>query len=550
MPELNAEHKLTLIIGQDPGDKIGVSHNLDYKRIDDPIKISLTDLQRETIQVLVKMLREDRLHNDDEVALLGSHLYSVLFEDGNGQPNDIGRALDQALYENEDSATAVRLLRVELVFTERQSFLANWPLEYLCTPRTKRFLTEMTRLVLTRELPVRHNPRSLLVTDLPVKVLFVIASPDDLDPVEYTSVFETLKGLQDPAKLLILPPLISQFTKKEDRPQRKRPEATWDNFVERVYNDEPHIIHFIGHGKWEDEKGFVAFIDRKKDRPQRKRPEATWDNFVERVYNDEPHIIHFIGHGKWEDEKGFVAFMKADGIADWVSDDELGRLGTHELPKLRLVFLQACESAFSNSNSSNTYQAFSGVANLLAMGNIPAVVAMQYKIRMDIANLFARTFYEALTLSDPVDVAVQKGRSRIQSRMRTSSGGHRYDFCLPVLYLRGKGGQLQLIPSSTTSLLPPNGDSASFTSQQTTQPEPGDNKLQLQSVSFTCWYCDSPCDSDDNYCRVCKINLKCPNCRARIKKGSDICTGCGYSIPKSEPATVSSKGPHSTGNLG
>src|SRR5579859_623946 len=501
MPELNAEHKLTLIIGQDPGDKIGVSHNLDYKRIDDPIKISLTDLQRETIQVLVKMLREDRLHNDDEVALLGSHLYSVLFEDGNGQPNDIGRALDQALYENEDSATAVRLLRVELVFTERQSFLANWPWEYLCPPRTKRFLTEMTRLVLTRELPVRHNPRSLLVTDLPVKVLFVIASPDDLDPVEYTSVFETLKGLQDPAKLLILPPLISQFTKKEERPQRKRPEATWDNFVERVYNDEPHIIHFIGHGKWEDEKGFVAF-------------------------------------------------MKADGIADWVSDDELGRLGTHELPKLRLVFLQACESAFSNSNSSNTYQAFSGVANLLAMGNIPAVVAMQYKIRMDIANLFARTFYEALTLSDPVDVAVQKGRSRIQSRMRTSSGGHRYDFCLPVLYLRGKGGQLQLIPSSTTSLLPPNGDSASFTSQQTTQPEPGDNKLQLQSVSFTCWYCDSPCDSDDNYCRVCKINLKCPNCRARIKKGSDICTGCGYSIPKSEPATVSSKGPHSTGNLG
>lgn len=505
MPESNAEHKLTLVIGQDPGDKIGVEHTLDYQRID-PVKISLTNLQRETIQVLVKMLREDRLHNDEEVALLGAHLYSVLFQDGNGQPNDIGRALDQALYENEDSATAVRLLRVELVFKEAQSSLASWPWEYLCPPKTKRFLTELTRLVLTRELPVKHNRRSLLVNDLPVKVLFVVASPDELDPVEYSRVQETLNSLQDFSKLKILPPLISPYTPEKDRPGRKRLEATWDNFLERVYNDEPHVIHFIGHGKWESEKGFIAFMNR-------------------------------------------------DGAADWVSEDDLGRLGTHELPELRLVFLQACEGAASSSNSSNTYQAFSGVANLLAMGNIPAVVAMQYKIRMDIANLFARTFYEALTQSDPIDVAVQKGRARIYSRMRTSSGGHKYDFCLPVLYLRGKGGQLQLIPSTGTSSLPTNMGAVPTILASAALPEADGNRLQLESVSFTCPWCDAPCASEDNICGTCDGFLKCTQCRTRIKKetpikdGKKTCTGCGQKIAAPESATATSKSLHPTGNL-
>jgi CHAT domain len=80
---------------------------------------------------------------------------------------------------------------------------------------------------------------------------------------------------------------------------------------------------------------------------------------------------------------------------------------------VKLVFLQACESAMPTQDLYAPYQALSNVARCLASVSIPAVVAMQSKVELVTANTFAKAFYESLVQMMPVYQAVQVGRKTI-----------------------------------------------------------------------------------------------------------------------------------------
>jgi CHAT domain-containing protein len=153
-------------------------------------------------------------------------------------------------------------------------------------------------------------------------------------------------------------------------------------------------------------------------------PTASFDKFRQRVRDDQPHVIHFIGHGRLKSGHGELAFVGKDGKADWVAN--FARVAA-ESKELKLVFLQACESELSDPHTP-----MSGLASQCAHHNVPAVVAMQAKIRSDVAATFASAFYTALAINEPIDCAVLKGRQAIEEMVKKPAAA----FAVPVLYLR------------------------------------------------------------------------------------------------------------------
>ncbi|MBE9130031.1 CHAT domain-containing protein, partial [Coleofasciculus sp. LEGE 07081] len=81
---------------------------------------------------------------------------------------------------------------------------------------------------------------------------------------------------------------------------------------------------------------------------------------------------------------------------------------------------------------------FNGVAQQLISHRIPAVVAMQYSVRVDAAIQFAEQFYRSLGCKNSLATAI----SQAQEAM---GGGEGNQWYRPVLYLRwqdNEGGQL------------------------------------------------------------------------------------------------------------
>jgi hypothetical protein len=75
------------------------------------------------------------------------------------------------------------------------------------------------------------------------------------------------------------------------------------------------------------------------------------------------------------------------------------------------------------------------MAQSLAQKNIPAVVAMHFRIKSLLANTFARAFYENLMARSPIEVAMHVARRQLYLGGITDEV-HRSGFGLPVLYLR------------------------------------------------------------------------------------------------------------------
>src|SRR5262249_15857331 len=148
------------------------------------------------------------------------------------------------------------------------------------------FLAEQVKLILTRRLRLDLPARSLLIDKRPLKVLFVASSPKNHD-VEYEGVLEAIKDLG--SDNINVTPLLPPDSK-----------ASWPNFTSMLDIEGFHVIHFLGHGKWD---------------PQKKA--------------------------------GTILFMKKDGTEDPRSESEIAR-AVMSVTSLKLVFLQACESAQSD----------------------------------------------------------------------------------------------------------------------------------------------------------------------------------------------------------
>lgn len=148
------------------------------------------------------------------------------------------------------------------------------------------------------------------------------------------------------------------------------------------------------------------------------------------------HIFHFIGHGSFQrkDEHGpgraALHIEQEDGAWVALRDDEfVSRLVALEA-RPHVMFFVACESATRDAE-----HPFVGLGPKLVQADVPAVVAMQGKAPMAMAQDLAAEFYRQLTAHGEVDTALNQARLRVFRSDGT-------DWAIPVLFTRLRNGRL------------------------------------------------------------------------------------------------------------
>lgn len=145
------------------------------------------------------------------------------------------------------------------------------------------------------------------------------------------------------------------------------------------------------------------------------------------------HLLHFIGHGAFQDERGLLRLNTGDGQDDWLDHVEFAAL-LRNAP-LKLVVLNACQGA-----AVSVSQPLVGMAPALVQQGIPAVVAMRYDIPDDVALAFAQAFYHALFkgwASGWVEVAMAHARQALASQFANERA-----LGTPILFMQVPEGVL------------------------------------------------------------------------------------------------------------
>jgi CHAT domain-containing protein len=147
-----------------------------------------------------------------------------------------------------------------------------------------------------------------------------------------------------------------------------------------------------------------------------------------------PDIVQFIGHGVYRDGAATVALVDPFSGGMWPLDEErfVGLFAGHD-DNLGLVSLTTCESA-----TTEDAQGFSGLAPRLQQRGLPAVLAMQYKVKMKTARVVLEEFYGAAAARKPLDFAVQQARNAVS----LDFGLDNREFATPVLYSRVEDGRI------------------------------------------------------------------------------------------------------------
>ena len=335
-------------------------------------------------------------------------------------------------------------LRLVLEFEQEARALATLPWEYLYYPDTDREkgfpIGSQSKIILTRHVPLSSSFATLTRTERPLRILIAVSRPRDLSMVSADDVIQALEKLRE------------QFPGAIE--------------VERLDNPDPRSFH-------------------------------------QKIGEVKPHVLHFIGHGQWDivKQSGALAFVGEDGSSAWIRDRDFSDYFMDYQP--RLVFLQACEGAESQS-----YEGLRGLALQLIYSKIPAVIAMQYPITNRAATQFAVKFYACLGEGKPIDLAVQEGRLELGMYLQGDHFSSR-EFGSPVAFLQSKegiiipGGQPEAPPPITTPVI----------ASKVSCPNPD---------------CTGLVSENQIICLKCHHELaKCPNGHL-IDKNLGKCAFCGY----------------------
>lgn len=342
--------------------------------------IDQDDLKKRTIKFFHNMLAEGNITSQDELQVLGSHLYELLFD----------LTISSLFKEDYDHVEKDEYLRLVLEFEKDADELAEYPWEYIYYhPRRGWgedgfFIANQNGLILTRHVPLDNKLKDLKPNKKPLRILIVVSKPQkeengqELGEILEKKVLASIEGLKTRLPQAIVTDILEQ--------------PTLGTFERKLNDFKPHVLHFIGHGKYDGKKGSLALVQE-----------------------DDPNV------------------------ADWKSDSILATILTQQESRdyhpPRLVFLHACEGARSTS-----YKTFGGMALELVKSRIPAVVAMQYKVENIVANLFAETFYQSLSEGKPVDEAVQAGRRKLSRYLAEGESFSSRAFGSPVVFLQSAEG--------------------------------------------------------------------------------------------------------------
>ena len=175
-------------------------------------------------------------------------------------------------------------------------------------------------------------------------------------------------------------------------------------------------------------------------------PTGTWRELQATLRRETWHVLHFVGHGGFDEqsEEGLLILADDEGTQDYypLPASKLADL-LRPHPTLRFVLLNSCEGARANRRD-----IFASTAATLVRRGVPAVLAMQYEISDKAAIEFSRSFYESLADGTPVDAAIADARVAISFALRNS-----VEWGTPVLFTHSVDGAL-FTPAHAPAAIP------------------------------------------------------------------------------------------------
>lgn len=343
-----------------------------------PGKFSYKDDSKALVQKLHQEARAGALDSPEAVAKLGETLFAILLD---------GRLCHELFRCYETARRAEMLLRLELDVDERElPEVAALPWEFMCVPPEQDYgtvwLGTAPGMIFSRRRELWGTPEPIgLKAGKRLRIALAVAAPQGLGAIKYEKTWQALTELAraQPDRIELLD-LVNPATTRS---------------IDQVLEKDPHIFHFLGHGRLRDET---------------------------------------------QREVGQIALVDVTGQPHWVGSRDFSELFNRH--RRCVVVLQACEGA-----ALSTSGAFVGLASQVVQQNIPVVVAMQYEISNATAQRFVKEFYLRLAANDPVDKAVQEGRRSIALNPPHYT---RRDFATPVLFMRVENGRLFDIQSGET----------------------------------------------------------------------------------------------------
>ncbi len=138
-------------------------------------------------------------------------------------------------------------------------------------------------------------------------------------------------------------------------------------------------------------------------------------------------ILHFFGHARFDDNRkeGYLKLERPNTEPHKFYANDFSQLLSGR--NIRLVFLNACETARSAQNSD---PARSSIAAAILERGIPAVIATQFSIPDTSAHFLSSMVYNALVTGKPLVEAMLDGRQA----MSHAEKGQFFDWGIPVLY--------------------------------------------------------------------------------------------------------------------
>ena len=268
----------------------------------------------------------------------GTQLFTAVFD------GPVGDIFGKSLSRIRDQQAG---LRIRLRLSSDAPELADLPWEYLYAPNLKRFLVLSDETPLVRYMEVQLPSKDLGIVP-PIHLLVVISTPTGIEPLaveqEWTHLQAALKQPIDDGQIIV-----------------------------------DHLSH------------------------------ATLSALQNRLRQSAVHLLHYIGHGYFDQAtgQGGLVLENEHGQQLDVTADKLNIL-VHDHTALRLVFLNTCEGARSGQAD-----AFAGIAQQLVEQGVPAVLAMRTVVTDKAAISFAQEFYEALAAKCPVDAALAEARKAV-----------------------------------------------------------------------------------------------------------------------------------------
>ena len=311
--------------------------------------------------VLASSVRARRIMSDREIAIqeTGSRLFEAVFQG----------AVERA-YRTSLAVSSERGRGLQLVLRLTSPELAALPWESLYDAETSTYLCRKEPLVRQVPAPYTHDA---LDFEPPLRILGMVSAPRGLEHLDV------------------------------EAEQQRLDEAL-----------RPHIDEGLVELHWLED--------------------VSWSGVHAALLGGSWHILHFIGHGGYDDDtdEGVLALVGSDGRADFVTAGALADLLAEANPVPRLVVLNSCQSG-----TGSTSDLFSGTAAALVHNGMHAVAAMQFAVTDTAAVAFARAFYTALAYGRGIDEAMRSGRIGM-----LGTGRGTLEWVTPVLYLRGNDTQL------------------------------------------------------------------------------------------------------------